>query len=696
MSRFAVAVDVGGTFTDVTLADLYTGRIWNSKNPTTPSDPSIGFLTGVDRVLELASASPEDVVRVLHGTTIATNAILESKGAKTGLVTTQGFKYVLEIGRHDAPRWVNILTWRKPKRPVLPENVWEVSERIGADGSELKALNEDDCRAAARYYKASGIDSIAICFLHSYANPTHEARAREIMAAEHPTAWFSISSEVLPVFREYERSMATVLNSYVMPTVSKYIGRLQKGLEDRSIHAPLYIMKSNGGVIGAATVTRQPAFTALSGPAAGVIGAREVGKAAGVDRLISIDVGGTSADLCLIRDHGADNTTEGHVGAWPFATPMIDIHTVGAGGGSVASVTTSGNLIVGPASAGADPGPACYGRGGEWPCVTDANLVLGRLPIGLAGGGLELDVAASRLAIKRHVADPLGIDVVTAAAGIIEIINNSMMGAIRVITIERGIDPRAFTLLPFGGAGPLHAASLARLLDIPSILVSRSPGVLSALGLLVSDVRNDFARSCHIRNPKSDDVVEILKELEQQAHDWLAIEGIPEESQIVNLQADLRYPSQVFELTVSFPRDSSGSPDLAGLYDSFHTEHERLYGYGLRDSVVELVTVRTSAIGVLVGNDRPIEGELPVSTSTAAPAPITTQPIYFNEIGDFTDCPVYERRSLTPGVSLTGPALVVQMDTTTLILPDQPARVDRGGNLILTNTSSNIERATSS
>jgi N-methylhydantoinase A len=652
MSRYSVAVDVGGTFTDVTLADLDTGRIWNSKTPTTPSDPSIGFLTGVDRVLALAGASPDDVVRVLHGTTIATNAILESKGAKSGLVTTQGFKYVLEIGRHDAPRWVNILTWQKPKRPVLPENVREVSERIDADGGELKPLNEDDCRAAARHFKINGIDSIAICFLHSYANPTHEVRAREIMATEHPTAWFSISSEVLPVFREYERSMATVLNSYVMPTVSQYIGRLQKGLEGR-----------------------------------------EVGKAAGVNRLISIDVGGTSADLCLIRDHGADITTEGRVGAWPFATPMIDIHTVGAGGGSVASVTTSGNLVVGPASAGADPGPACYGRGGELPCVTDANLVLGRLPIGLAGGGLELDVAASRLAIERHVADRLGIDVVTAAAGIIEIINNSMMGAIRVITVERGIDPREFTLLPFGGAGPLHAASLARLLDIPSVLISRSPGVLSALGLLVSDVRNDFARSCHIRNPKSEDVAQILIELEKQAHDWLAIEGVPGESQLVNLQADLRYPSQVFELTVNFPRDSSGSPDLKGLYESFHAEHERLYGYGLRDSTVELVTVRASAIGMLAGNDLPIEGDLPVSTSTAAPAPITSQPIYFNEIGDFTDCPVYDRLSLTPGVRFTGPALVVQMDTTTLILPDQPAWVDRGGNLILTNTSSNIEGA---
>jgi len=686
MSSFAIAVDVGGTFTDVTLWNLATAEQWSIKTPTTPADPSIGFLDGVDEILQLASAAAQDIAHVWYGTTISTNAILESKGVPTGLVTTRGFRYVLEIGRHDGPRWANRLTWLKPQRPVSPENVLEISERMLADGSEFRPLNESECRAAARYFKSRKIESIAICFLHSYSNPAHEERAREVMQDEYPDACFSISAEVLPVFREYERSMATVLNSYVMPLLNVHISNLRAGLHERLIRAPLYIMKSNGGVIGADTAISQAAFTALSGPAAGVVAVGEVGAATRLKDLISIDVGGTSADVCVVRHGMADVTTEGQVGTWPFAAPMIDIHTVGAGGGSIASVTSAGTLVVGPASAGAAPGPACYGRGGELPCVTDANLVLGRLPAGLAGGGLVLDVAGARRSIQGHVADPLGIDVVEAAAGIIDVIDNNLAGAIRVITIERGIDPRAFALLGFGGAGPLHASSVARLLKIPAVLIPRSPGVLSTLGLLTSDIRNDFALSLNVKNPTAQDAAAILKGLDEEARNWLAREGIPEAKQAVTWHADLRYPSQVVELLIDVPAQFAESPDLAVLHDAFHAEHERRYGYRLSDSEVELVTLRASAIGHLSANRERL-GHQPPPSETVTPPPIAIQPVFFKELGDFTGCPVYDREQLRPGNEIPGPAMVVQMDTTTIVLPGQLLRVDRSGNLVLTDST---------
>lgn len=686
MTDLAVAVDIGGTFTDVRLSDLDDGSMWSAKTPTTPADPSIGFASGVERVLALSGRPAQEIVRVLHGTTIATNAILESKGSRTGLVTTRGFKYVLEIGRHDSPRWANLNSWVKPRRPVSADDIREVTERVVVDGTVSTPLDEADCRAAAEYFKASGVNAIAICFLHSYLAPEHELRARELIAEVHPEAWISISSEVLPMFREYERSMATALNSYVMPTMSAYMARLQQRLKTLGIEAPLYVMKSNGGVIGASTVVRQPAFTALSGPAAGVIGARYVGATGGFADLVSIDVGGTSADVCLIRDGEAETTLEGHIGDWPFATPMIDIHTVGAGGGSIASLTAAGTLLVGPASAGADPGPACYGRGGELPTVTDANLVLGRLPTGLAGGELGLDSSAARDAVERHIAEPLGMDVVAAAAGVIDVVNNNMMGAIRRITVERGIDPRDFALLGFGGAGPLHATSIGRLLGMRTTLFGRSPGVLSAEGLLASDVRNDFVRSCASVDPTAEDVAGILKMLDEEAYAWLADEGVSQDKQVVTWQADLRYPNQVFELTIALERSATGQADLARLREAFHAEHERLYTYSLRDAAVELIALRASAIGQLAEQSA-MAGDVTTESAAAGmlPEQLSTQQVYFAELGSFTDCPVYDRTQLPPGTRLDGPLVLVQMDTTILVLPGQDVVVDSAHNLVVTD-----------
>lgn len=681
MARFAIGVDVGGTFTDATITDLDHGRSWSSKTATTPSDPSVGFLAAVEQVLRQANAAPQDISRIVHGTTTATNAILESKGTPTGLVTTRGFRHVLEIGRHDVPRESNIYTWIKPARPVAPELVIEVSERVLATGAVLRELNEAECRAAAEFYKLRGIKAVAISFLNSFANPSHEQRARDIMAEVYSDVWVSLSSTVLPVFREYERSMATVLNGYVMPIVSRYIGELREQLKSRSIHAPLYIMKSNGGVISAETAVQQPVLTALSGPAAGVVGAGRVGRDAQFSGLISIDVGGTSADVCLIRDHTASVTTEGHIGSWPLATPMIDLQTIGAGGGSIASVTDSGNLVVGPRSAGAVPGPACYGRGGELPTVTDANLVLGRLPLDLAGGGLQLDRDASAQAIERHVARPLGISIEEAAIGILDLVNESMAGAIRVLTVERGIDPRDFALIAFGGAGPLQGAPIACLLDVPHIVVPKTPGVLSTLGLIASDIRNDFARSCVTNDPFTDEVATRFEELDKQACSWLDQENVPEDHRTIQWYADLRYENQLFELSVPVERGRFEPGDRQRMVDAFHAEHLRLYTHNSPTAAVELVTQRATAIGALGSQEEPSSehnGEVEYVSQG-------TRSVYFAEISGYVDCPVYDRSRLSSGVELIGPSVIDQMDTTTIILPGQSGYVDPFGNIIIKN-----------
>lgn len=378
--RTSIAIDIGGTFTDVVTFDSQSGQIWNSKVSSTPSDQSIGFDDGVAEGLGVSGKTAADISQLLHGTTVATNLILEGKGAKCALLTTAGFRHVLEIARHDIPRKSNLYSWSRAARPVPPEQIFEVAGRITPDGSELEALDETAVRTAAQRLKSRGIVAVAICFLHAYANADHERRAREIFLSEHPDALLSISSDILPVFREYERTLVTILNSYVMPSVSTYVGRLESRMQERRIHAPLLLMKSSGGVTGTREIKIAPVQTALSGPAAGVVGAAFVGEASGFRDLITIDIGGTSADICLIKDGTPNTTTSTRIGEWPISLPMIDIHTIGAGGGSIASVSSLGGLTVGPRSAGAVPGPVCYMRGGTEPTVTDAHLVLGHLP----------------------------------------------------------------------------------------------------------------------------------------------------------------------------------------------------------------------------------------------------------------------------------------------------------------------------
>ena len=679
-----LAIDVGGTFTDITYADAETGATWVAKTPSTPSDLSRGFITAVRKVLGQAGRTPPDVLRVFHGTTTATNAILEGKTPPTALVTTAGFKFVLEIGRHDIPRHGNLYGWSKPARPVTPDHVHEVTERLDADGSVLTPLDDAEARQVARRLAQTGVPAVAVVFLHAYANPAHERRMAAILAEEYPGVLVSLSSEVLPQFREFERSMATALNAAVMPPVSRYVGLLRAALDAEGVRAPLLIMKSDGGVTSAATCVRQPVQTVLSGPSAGVVGAVSVARTAGHRDIISIDVGGTSADICLVRDGRPEITKDGMIGPFPLKLPMVDIHTIGAGGGSIAAVSASGRLTVGPRSAGAEPGPVCYGRGGLEPTVTDAHLALGRIPPALLGGEIPLDPAAARAALAERVGAPLRLTVEEAAAGVGVIIDNSMARAIRTVSVGRGHDPRRFALVAFGGAGPLHACRLAELLEIPTVIVPPRPGVLSTWGLLDTDIRATFVRTVGPDDRRATGDVAaprleaVWRELEAQARAWLDTEEVPRERQRFERAADLRYEHQSFELTCPAGDGPATAAMLGDLLATFHAEHRRLYTYDLPRAPIELVNLRVTAIGAL-----PRRGEAGTARDAAAREARTGERrVYFRGAG-WLVTPSYDRARLRDGQEILGPAVIEQDDATPLVAPGFAARVDAAGNLLL-------------
>ncbi len=681
MANYALAIDVGGTFTDVVLSNLDTGAIHLVKAPSTPSDPSQGFMEGLSKVLDESGIDGASLRRIFHGTTIATNAILEGKGTTVGLIVSDGFKYVLEIARQGMPRLVSNHVWVKPERPVPPERIFEVAERIDFTGETVVPLDEEAVLRSARHFAAAGIDSIAISFLHSYADSANERRARDLVMAGHPQAQVSLSSEVLPVFREYERAMTTVLNAYVMPQVSYYVKKLEGGLKDRGIGAPLLIMKSSGGVIGVETATRQPVYTALSGPAAGVMAARHIGQMTGFKDVISLDMGGTSTDVSLISDSTVTSTTEGKLGNWPMHLPMVDIATIGAGGGSIAWLTQSGNLSLGPHSAGANPGPVCYGLRGTEPTVTDANLALGRINTSIAGGTVALDIDAARDALQDKIAAPLGLSLDEAASGITMIVNNSMMGAIRNVSVERGHDPREFTLVAFGGAGPMHAIGVAQLLGIPNVVAPRNPGVSSAYGLLVADFKNDYART-FIQKPPDYDLEameKVYRELEEEALYWLDQEGVPQQARSLLRSADMRYTHQGFEVATDLKGGFLDEKSMEGLLNEFHRRHKQLFGFSL-DQPVEVVTLRVSALGTL--------GTVPMPRLTGRPIPAEKavkeqRPVFFQEQGAPVLCDIFKREMLSPDSVVQGPSILEGMDSTVVINPGWQGRIDEYGNCIL-------------
>jgi N-methylhydantoinase A len=669
-SSLAIAVDIGGTFTDIALHDASSGRIWRAKTLSVPSDPSQAFLTGIRLALDDAGKAAPALARVLHGTTVATNMILEGKGAKAALVTTAGFRHVLTIGRQDIPRRANYLAWVKPARPVPASRVLEVKERIGAGGVVIEPLDEASVEAAAAQCRKLGVEAVAVCLLHSFANPAHERKVADILKAKLPGVAVTASSDVLPVVREYERSLATVFNAVVMPGVSTYVSRLEKRLLDEHVVAPLLLMQSNGGVAGASTIRRAPALTALSGPAAGVVGARDVAAACGIKDIITVDIGGTSADICLIKEGRIALTQQGHVGEWPLSLPMVDMVTIGAGGGSIAKVD-AGTLTVGPQSAGADPGPAAYGRGGERATVTDAHVVLGHLPAKLLGGRMALDVDAAAAVIDREVATPSKMDRTAAARGVLSILDHNMVGAVRLVSVERGHDPRDFTLVAFGGAGPLHGCSLAALLGITRVLIPPAPGVLCADGLLAANLKAEFSRTL----PKAgavdiDEARRIFAELTAQADDWLTAEKVAADDREQTRVAMLRYHGQGGEVLVPW----ADSKD--GVEQAFASAHQSLYGFTL-DAPIELVTLRVEATGRMPEPPRP-------TLAKGSGARLRGQfPVHF-ETG-VAQVPLFERASLGAGDTIEGPAIVSQLDATTLVLPGWSGEVHPSGAILLSN-----------
>jgi len=682
-ARYALSLDVGGTFTDVILADRAGGALHVAKSPSVPSAPADGFFGGVDKMLDLSGAGPAEIATVLHGSTIVTNAILEGKGARTGLVTTRGFRHVLEIGRAEIPRAANLFSWVKPKRPVQARHIFEVPGRVRIDGTEAAPLDEAAVEAAAEAIRAARLDAVAVVLLHSYANRDHERRTGEILRSSLPDVEIALSIDVLPVFREYERTVATALNASVQPVVRHYIGRLSAGLADRAIEAPLLVMKSNGGACPPEEAARGAVHLALSGPAAGAQGAAWLGRAAGIDDLLTIDMGGTSADVALIRNGQPALSTAGRVGVHPLAFPMIDIHTVGAGGGSIATVTEQGAIRVGPESAGADPGPACYGKGGERPTVSDANLLLGRIPPALLDGEVALDPAAAEAAIRSHVAEPLGIDLIAAAEGIVDLVNANMTGALKVMSVERGLDPRDFSLAAFGGAGPVHGADLMRELQAASLLVPRFPGILCAIGLLTTDLRYDFAVTRLQRAGAFDAAATeaVFAELTDEADRCLEANGIPPERRRFRRLADMRYEKQGVELTVPLNGAVTQSA-LAGLVADFHALHERLYTFSDPAAPVEIVNQRVEAAGLTDKFDLPELSAAP----TERPEPAGERLASFG--GDtLRATPTYRRETLLAGHTIEGPAIVDQLDATTVLLPGQTALADRFGNLIVSEGS---------
>ncbi|HEX3721506.1 MAG TPA: hydantoinase/oxoprolinase family protein [Nitrolancea sp.] len=667
MAKIAVGVDTGGTFTDFVV--LRDGDLRVHKVLSTPSNPAEAILDGL-RQLGVGS----DLGALVHGSTVATNAVLERKGVRTGLITTEGFRDVLEIGRQTRPKLYAIRVERDP--PLVTRDLRvEVRERLDELGHPLIPLDGESVEAAIDALKLAGAESVAVCLLFSFANPEHERTVAK--AARAAGFHVSASSEVLPEFREYERTSTVVLNAYVAPIMDRYLGELQRSLPDE---APLRIMQSNGGSISAVTARREAARTLLSGPAAGVVGAAYVAEASGFQRAISFDMGGTSTDVALI-DGAITETTDGNIGGYPTRLPMIDIHTVGAGGGSIAWFDTGGALRVGPISAGADPGPAAYGRGGLEPTVTDANVVLGRLiPEAFLGGGMTLQVEAAREAVER-IAQRLGTSVEAAALGMVRIANANMEAAIRVISVERGHDPRLFALVAFGGAGPLHACELASALRIPRVLIPSTPGVLSALGMLTADILKDYVRTVMVGSDAAAEAVEpVFAELEERGRADLRSEGVVPERTVIERYLDLRYVGQSYELVVPY------SGDLPGAIADFHLAHERRFGYSDAAERVQVVNVRLKARGLA---DRP-EIERVALDSKMQAEPVGRRTVVFSSAAGAAefDTALFDRTRLRPGNRISGPAIITQYDTTSVLPPNWNAIVDAASNLVVEEAQS--------
>lgn len=684
-----IGVDVGGTFTDLIYLDPETGDLGIHKVATTPEDPSRGVMDGIVRLCDLKGVTPADIGHVFHGTTTATNAVLEGKGARAGMITNEGFRDVLHIGRHQRVEHYSImqeLPWQN--RPLIQRRYRKTvgGRLIPPTGDELQPLNEDEVRTAAKELLAAGVDAVAICFLFSYLNPAHEARAKAIVQAEMPDAFVTTSSSISPQFREFERFTTAALATFVGPKIGRYIAGLGDALQDLGVRGDLRIMASNGGVATPRMVTENPALTLMSGLAAGVLGGAWIGAQCGRHRLITFDIGGTSADIGIAVD-GTFAQTDARstsIAGFPLLMPMLDIHTIGAGGGSIAYVDKGGAFRVGPQSAGAVPGPAAYGKGGAQPTVTDANLVLGRLEPGdFVGGDMGLDAAAAD-AVISDLAGQLGIGKLEAAEGVLTILNANMANAIRSRTVQKGIDPRGFALVAMGGAGPLHGAEVAAMLQVLEVIVPPYPGITSAMGLLTADLKYDAIRT-QFQVSTTCDLDRIIRDfsaMETELARLCADDGIAAADVTFTRSGDLRYVGQGYELKVPMPQDLTDASALADVWEKFHGIHAAEYGHAFKSSPIEIVNLRVTAVGSL----RKLE-QMPAPEGDSLEAALLyTRESIFRDAGSLQtfDTSVYRRDALPVDVPFEGPAILLQKDSTTVVPPRAVARVHASGSIVIT------------
>ncbi len=686
-----IGIDTGGTFTDVVAVDEQTGRLATTKTPSTPADPAVGFMAGIDKVLAQLGLSGESLAAVSHGTTVATNKLLEGKVEDLGFITTEGYEHVLEIARQSVPDgYGNSYFWVKPPRIVPADRVRTVIGRLAVDGSEVRPFDVASAEAAAQFFKDAGIATIGVCFLHSYANPAHEHAMRDVLLRIHPDAVVSISADVLREYREYERSVTTLVDAAVKPSIRSYISGITHRLDaytsssGKPRRVPFYVMKSNGGVLSAEEVVHQPITTVLSGPAAGALGAAVVATAAGFDAVVTCDGGGTSTDVAVVVDGRPALTTEGTVGAYPSKIPMIDVVTVGAGGGSVAWLSPEGTLKVGPQSAGADPGPLCYGKGGEQPTLTDAHVVLGRIPAHLLGGEVSLDVDLARAGVQ-DIAGKLGLSEAATATGIVEISAWNQANALRQVTVKRGLDVRDFHLVTFGGSGSLVACRLVDILGLRGVVVPLNPGNLSAYGLLTVDVRNDYVRTAVARQSVLDvaAVQHLLDELTAEADAALSREGFAPAVRRFKRTADLRYFGQAYEVRVPLADGPLTAGALEEVADAFHEAHHVLYGYDNRNDPrqeVEWVNLRVTGVGPI---RRPALLEVGPGYG-AEPAVTSSRAVFFES---WLDTRIYDRAMLGRGDVIEGPAVIEEFSSTVPVHPGFRAEVDRFGNLVIRRTT---------
>jgi N-methylhydantoinase A len=675
---YRIGIDVGGTFTDLSMISE-DGEVSFYKTPSTPHDPSEAIISGMAEMLQEQQVSPSEVSHIGHGTTVATNLIIERKGAVVGLITTRGFRDILEIGRQVRPHLYDYNV-QKPDVLVPRELRMEVSERVDSDGNVLEVLDEDQVRQATRFLAEKNVGAVTICFLHAYKNPDHERRAKELVLEIMPEAYISLSSDILPEFREYERLSTTVLNATIGPKMSRYLDRFLSRATELGIANEPRTVHSNGGLMSMESVRNYPVRTCLSGPAAGVVGAAIIGAAIGHPDLVTFDVGGTSTDVSLIQQGRAVFTSHRNVAGYPVKTPMVDIHVIGAGGGSIAWRDDAGALKVGPHSAGAVPGPVAYGRGGQEPTITDAEVTLQRLnPHTLLRGKMPVFAAEAKEAIRKQVAEPLSLSIEEAAEGILRIATANMSRAIRSVSTEKGYNLSKFALFAYGGAGPLHAVEVAEECGIPVVIVPQEPGTMCARGVLLADISFDFVKSdISVASAELwDRVMASFSGLVVQANDWLDSENIDAEHRVLRLSIDARYEGQNFEIQIPFPEGTD--PTYAYFLEEFQQIHHREYGYKLPARKIHIINLRLQAVGRVV---KVSLSERKVDT-TLADAYLHSRQVYVNREHGWVEAKVYDRSLMPSDAIVDGPAILEEMSSTTLIGVGHKAEIDAYGNLII-------------